>query len=238
MSNRKKREIIDVAVEVCTGSVSNEQFGLISTDAVQIGSIGLLEVVKASISSRKVYCTARELAENGVELKTLVLVHFSGGEISKAFWILDGWSLLRSHGEGLDLRGLLLRRANLVGARMKGANLENADLSGSDMQKANLSTANLTGANMAGSNLFSANLHSADLTEAELCRADLRHADLRKSICVRTAFRGADLWGTYMWNVDLSQAFTSGADFQRSDYLNEAISSESRLISTGRHAKK
>ena len=77
---------------------------------------------------------------------------------------------------------------------------------------------------MAGSNLFSANLQAANLTETELCRADLRHADLRKAICIRTAFRGADLWNTYMWNVDVSQAFTAGADFERSDYLNDLIS--------------
>jgi uncharacterized protein YjbI with pentapeptide repeats len=153
-----------------------------------------------------------------------VLVRLSGGEMPRDLWVFDGWSLLRARGQRMNLHGALLRGAQLRGARMKGADLENADLSGADMEKADLSTANLTGATVTGSRLFCANLQAANLTEAELCRADLRHADLREAICVRTAFRGADLWNAYMWNVDVSRAFTAGADFDRADYLNNVIS--------------
>ena len=74
---------------------------------------------------------------------------------------------------------------------------------------------------LAGSNLYSASLKSADLTETSLCRADLRNADLRDACCVRTAFRGADLWMAYMWGVDTSQAFTDGADLGRADHLDQ-----------------
>ena len=83
------------------------------------------------------------------------------------------------------------------------------------------SGADLSGADLAGSNLYSASLKSADLTETSLCRADLRNADLRDACCVRTAFRGADLWMAYMWGVDTSQAFTDGADLGRADHLDQ-----------------
>lgn len=217
---------MDVAIEVCTGSPADTEYALIAIEGIQLASMGVLEVVKEAISSRRLYRTARELAEDNLGLQTLVLAKFFGAEMPIDLWVFDGWSLLRARGESVNLRGALLRGAQLSGARMKGVDLEDADLSGADMEKADLSTANLTGAKMAGSNLFCANLQAANLTEAELCRADLRHADLRKAICIRTAFRGADLWNTYMWNVDVSQAFTAGADFERSDYLNNAVSSE------------
>lgn len=233
IASAEKREFMDVAIEACIGSVSDAEYALIATDGIQLGSLGALEVVKAAISSRRLYRTARELAEDNAGLQTLVLARLSGGGIPD-LWIFDGWSLLRSRGECVNLQGALLRGAQLHGARMKGADLEDADLSGANMEKADLSTANLTGASMAGINLFCANLQAANLTEADLCRADLRHADLREVICVRTAFRGADLWNTYMWNVDMSHAFTAGADFDRADYLNNAVSNESRRTHTVR----
>ena len=226
MVNVDQREFMDIVIEVCTGSQADAEYALIATDGIQLGSIGVLAVVKQAVNSRKLYRTTKELAKDHAGLQTLVLARFSGSDMPTDFWVFDGWSLLRSRGENLNLSGALLRGAPLRGARMKGANLEDADLSGADMEKADLSSTNLTGAKLAGSNLFSANLQTANLTEAELCRCDLRHADLRKAICVRTAFRGADLWNTYMWNVDVSEAFTDGADFKRSDYLNDVIASE------------
>jgi uncharacterized protein YjbI with pentapeptide repeats len=237
-ASKEKRELIDVAIEACTGSAPDTEYALIATDSVQLGSLGAWGVVKAAIGSRRLYRTARELAENNAGMQTLVLAQLSDGEIPTDLWIFDGWSLLRSRAEGMDLRYALLRGAQLRGARMKGADLENADLTGADLEKADLSTANLTGANMARSNLFCASLQAANLTEAELCRADLRHADLREAVCVRTAFQGADMWNTYMWNVDLSQAFIAGTDFKRADYLNDVISDESRKTTTVRQSEK
>jgi uncharacterized protein YjbI with pentapeptide repeats len=227
MASIEKREFMDVAIEACAGQSSVAEYALVATDSVRLGSLGVLGVVKAAIGAGKLSRTARELAEDNAGLQTLVLAKLSGG-VPNDLWVFDGWSLIRSRGEGMCLRGALLRGAQLRGARMRGVDLEDADLSGADMEKADLLAANLTGACLAGSNLFSANLQAADLTEADLCRTDLRHADLREAICVRTAFRGADLWNTYMWNVDVSQAFTAGADFDRSDYLNDAVSDESR----------
>lgn len=223
----ERRELIDVAVEACTGSPPDTEYALVATDGVELSSLGASGVVREAINSRRLYRTAMELAEDGAGLQTLVLVRLPGGETPGDLWVFDGWSLLRSRGERLNLRGALLRGGRLCGARLKGADLEDADLSGADLMKADLSTANLTGASMAGSSLFCANLLAANLTETELCRADLRHADLRETICVRTAFRGADLWNAYVWNVDVSQAFTVGADFERADHLNNTISHKS-----------
>jgi uncharacterized protein YjbI with pentapeptide repeats len=234
MANIEKRVLIDVAIKVCTGLAPDTEYGLITTNSVQLAQLGVWEVAKSAISFGKIYRTAGELAENYAGLQTLILARLTDSEKPTDLWIFDGWSLLRSCGEDIDLRGALLRGAQLRGARMKGADLENADLCGADMEKADLSTANLTGAGMAGINLFSANLQAANLTEAELCRANLRHADLREAICVRTAFCGADLWNAYMWNVDVSQAFTTGADFKRADYLSNVISRAARKNDTRR----
>jgi uncharacterized protein YjbI with pentapeptide repeats len=236
-ASTERRELIDVAVEACTGSPPDAEYALVTTDSVELGSLGVLGVVEAAINSRRLYRTAKGLAEDNAGLQTLVLARLSGGGTPRDLWVFDGWSLLRSRGEYLNLRGALLRGAQLRGARMKGADIEDADLSGADLEKADLSTANMTGACMAGSSLLCANLFAANLTEAELCRADLRHADLREAICIRTAFRGADLWNAYMWNVDVSHAFTAGADLERADYLNNAISYESRITTATRETR-
>jgi len=234
-----ERELIDVVIEECGASGKSAEYGLVATNGIQLGFLGVLGVVAAAVQDRRIYRTARELARDNALLKTLVLARVSGGVTPTELWILDGWSLIRSRGEYLNLRGAFLRGAQLQGARMKGAYLEDVDISGADLTKADLSRANLTGAVMAGTNLFCANLQGANLTEAELCRADLRHADMRLTRCVRTAFRGADLWNAYMWNVDVSQAFTDGADFTRSDHLNKAISFDSKEHSgDGQPAKR
>ncbi len=228
MTNTGKRALIDAAVTVCAKSDSSEGFNLIATDGPTLGSAGVKEIVRIAVASGRLYHTAQELAADGAGMQVLVLVNLINEESLRNAWILDGWNLIRAYGERIDLSGANLRGAQLRGARLKGADLRDADLCGTDLEKADLSYANLTGANLAGSILFSASLQGADLTEAELCRADLRHAVLRESICVRTAFRGADLWGTYTRNVDISQAFTEGADFARSGYLlNEKVGRES-----------
>lgn len=224
MINTGKRALIDVAVTACTGLEASEGFCLIATNGPFLGAVGVKEVVRGAVDSGKLYRTSQELATDGAGVQVLVLVNLINQELSRNAWILDGWSLIARYGEGIDLRGAYLRGAQLRGARLKSADLRDADLCGANLEKADLSYADLTGANLAGSNLFSASLQGADLTEAELCRADLRHAVLREAICVRTAFRGADLWGTYTRNVDISHAFTAGADFTRSGYLlNEKV---------------
>lgn len=209
----------------CTapGTVT-DGYRLVSTDGPALATVGAARVVEVALASGRAFTTADELASAGAGLQTLVLARLTDDEARRApLWVVDGWALLRGSGAGVDLRGADLRGARLRGARMSGANLEDADLRCADLERAELAGANLTGAALDGSLLFSATLHKADLTEASMCRADLRYADLRESVCVRTAFRGADLWGAYMWDVDVSQAFTEGTDFERSDHLNEKV---------------
>lgn len=229
MAEVRKRPLIELAVEACglgdqpDGSDQSNGHVLVAADGAVLGAIGVTAVVRDAVDAGRIYRTAAEVASDEASLQTLVLVRLAAGNAVGDTWTLDGWGLLRAYGENADLRGAQLRGARLRGARLKGADLADADLYGADLLKADLSTANLTGAHLAGCDLFSASLQKADLTEADLSRADVRHADLREAICDRTAFRGADLWGTYMWNVDVSRAFTAGADFERSDYLNEKI---------------
>jgi len=221
------RSLLAVAVEACVTSPSEDGYGLVPAHAASLATVGVIETVKRVADSGRVFSSAHELASDGADLHTLVLTRFSPDRIPMNLWVIDGWSLLRERGAGTDLRGAPLMGAQLRGAWLKGADFTDADLRGADLEKADLTAVNLTGANLAGSILFSASLQGANLTEAELCRADLRHADLRECICDRVAFRGADLWGTYMWNVDISKAFTAGADFARSDYLNKKVATES-----------
>jgi len=140
--------------------------------------------------------------------------------------IVDSWRLIRSEGQGADLRGAQLRGADLSAAHLRGADLSEADLTGADLTKADLTGATLVGTNLTGATLYSASLLNADLIEASLCRSDLRHVDMRGTRCLRTSFRGADFWNAYMWDVDTSEAFTDGADLSRADFLNEKVGAD------------
>ena len=56
-------------------------------------------------------------------------------------------------GERANLRGAVLREADLRGADLRGANLWKADLRGADLRGANLWKADLRGADLRGANL-------------------------------------------------------------------------------------
>ncbi|HEU5440761.1 MAG TPA: pentapeptide repeat-containing protein [Ktedonobacterales bacterium] len=89
---------------------------------------------------------------------------------------------------GVDLSGVLLRRAdlshaNLTRATLSAADVIDADLSHADLgfstiEKAHLGWTTLTGAHMRGANLRGTLLLFADLSGASLFRADLRGASL------------------------------------------------------------
>ena len=216
------RPLLDVAVEAVGGSPTTGGHVFVPLPPATACATGVREVVGASLATGRRTRTARELAEADAGLDLLALVaRTTGGREAAEVWAIEGWRLLRAHGAGVDLRGANLRGAMLRGARLRGAHLGEADLRGADLVKAELADADLSGADLAGSNLYSASLKSADLTETSLCRADLRNADLRDACCVRTAFRGADLWMAYMWGVDTSQAFTDAADLGRADPLDQ-----------------
>lgn len=223
MTTIVQRPLIDIAVEASGVSGSSEDFALVAVDPVGMGAVGLAETVREAVKAGQLYRSAAEIARDGFGLRLLALVHLVARVEVKAVWVVDGWSLIKLQGRGADLRGANLRGADLRGAQLAGADISGADLSGADLEKADLTSARLVGADLSGCNLFSANLRRVDLTEADVRRADMRYADMREATCSRTAFRGADFWQAYLWNVDMSEAFTTGADYERSDHLNEKV---------------
>lgn len=208
------RSLLEIAVEAHTGTGSVEGFGLICADSLVPLVSDPRAHAAAGVRSGAVLQNAAEVTAHGGTLSVLLLVRLEESDLGDVH-VVDGWSLVRSHGARADLREAPLRGADLRGARLSGANLADADLRGADLEKADLSGADLTGANLCGAVLHRAGLRGADLTEADLCRADLRHADLQEAVLVRTALRGADLWESYLWNVDVSTAFTEGVDLDR-----------------------
>jgi uncharacterized protein YjbI with pentapeptide repeats len=125
-----------------------------------------------------------------------------------------------------DLRSADLSSAKLAGADLSEADLFRANLSGvilggADLRRANFSSAKLIGADLNKAILFDANLSSADLSKADisqanflgadLSKANLSGADLEHTILVKANLRDADLtgcrvYGTSIWNVDLSDS--------------------------------
>lgn len=97
-----------------------------------------------------------------------------------------------------DLRGVDLRKANLINAQ-----LQDADLRGANLREADLSGANLT----------HVNLRNADLSDAKLIGADLTQADLGESLMNGADLSGANLAQADLTGVNLTEALLSGASF-------------------------
>ena len=139
------------------------------------------------------------MATGGIPAKTLLLCSIHNDDIlgqdrdklrvrrALIHDVIDGWSLIREHGRGADLRG------------------------------ANLTYANLTGADLAGADLTGANLTRANLTDADLRRAYLAYADLSNANLTGADLEGADLEGTDLSGVDLSGVDLSGVDLSKTD---------------------
>lgn len=219
------RPLIEIAAEACAPGVPPERCCLVTADAAELAARGAGAVVREALAGDRTARTAADVARLGATLQVMVLVERAEPNCGRV-WVVDGWQLLRAHGAGADLRGAPLRGARLAAARLGSADLSEADLRTADLEKADLSGANLTGADLTGACLFSASLQKTDLTESSLCRVDLRHADLREAVFVHTAMRGADVWEAYLWNVDISQAFTEGLDVGRADFLNAKVERE------------
>jgi uncharacterized protein YjbI with pentapeptide repeats len=116
-----------------------------------------------------------------------------------------------------------LARANLQGANLQGANLLGANLQGAELNGANLQWASLFGANLQGAIfseailqraiLFKANVQGAIFRETNLIKAHLLGADLREAEFVGANLREADFIGANLQGADLNGANLQGADF-------------------------
>lgn len=211
------RTLLELTVEKSGEGTSPENYMLVGVDAAKMPWRNLEAYVDEKIREGSELRTAREFADRGLNLSTYLLVRIKETKCQQ-IWIVDGWSLLRFHGENTDLTGAPLRGANLEGARLSGTDLSEADLRGANLEKGDLTFTNFTGADLSGATLYRAGLKGADFTEADLSRADLRHADLQEVTLVRAALRGADLWEAYMWKTSVEEAFTDGASMERASY--------------------
>lgn len=127
-----------------------------------------------------------------------------------------------------DLRGAVLREANLTRTDLGGAFVREADLGGADLRQADLIHANLTqcdltradlgGAYLSYANCSGANLRQVLMIGADLTGADLRAADLNEAILSRATFREAYLSKAILSEADLNGTDLSGADLSDADF--------------------
>lgn len=123
--------------------------------------------------------------------------------IARRYTYRDGFR----DGQGLDLEG-----AHLVRANLENALLTNANLSKTVLRDANMSVTNLNGANLNGADLRSADLRGAALRGAHLSGANLRDADLITADLESATLDGADLRGVCLFFANLNNAKLRGAN--------------------------
>jgi hypothetical protein len=129
-----------------------------------------------------------------------------------------------------DLRGVVLRKANLHSANLvlvrldqadlRGANLRDTDLRSADLIKADLRDADLVNANLSGANLCGADLENVTLGVANLSGANLCGVNLR----------GAQLMWTVLGGINLTAA--KGLDACK--HVAPSVLDHKTLIRSGR----
>jgi uncharacterized protein YjbI with pentapeptide repeats len=134
-----------------------------------------------------------------------------------------------SAAERADLRGAVLRDADLSGANLSLANFNTADLrganlSGSDINTADLRETDLRGANLSGVHIRVANLSDADLRGVRLRGADLRDADLSGANLSETDLSDADLRRVRLRVANLSDADLRGVRLRGADLSGANLS--------------
>jgi hypothetical protein len=106
----------------------------------------------------------------------------------------------------LDLRGAILRGANLREAHLEGAFLDRAHLEGAFLVGAHLEAASLADVHLEGAILLAAHLERAFLDGAHLERAILEMAHLERAILNRANLRGASLHRVHLEGAILDSA--------------------------------
>lgn len=133
---------------------------------------------------------------------------------------VEAWNQWRKQNPDLrpDLKGAVLREANLSKADLREADFKEAHLFLAYLNEADLSDANLSGANLiktylSGADLSRADLRKADFFEADLYEADLSKADLYEADLSRTDLRGANFSGAYLLGTVLWLAIVGATTF-------------------------
>jgi uncharacterized protein YjbI with pentapeptide repeats len=123
----------------------------------------------------------------------------------------------------IDLRGAVLRQANLDGIHLEAADLRDAHLEGANLAHAYLQGADLRGAHLEGAMLDRAELEGADLRGAHLEGADLSSVLLRRANLESACLKGAILDRALMQDTILKGANLEGAS------LNAALMDDAQL---------
>jgi len=119
--------------------------------------------------------------------------------------------------------------ANQRQAKLQGANLRGTILKRADLRDANLQGANLIEALLQGANLRTANLKGANLSEARMQGTDLQNADLSNVNIQGAKLDSADLRGVIIDNSNLIDANLTGAKFDTVSILNDAVFSNNQI---------
>lgn len=146
--------------------------------------------------------TASELSDLGAGLGTLVV--FDGTRLAG---VVDGWDVLRTHGQNVDLRGADLRGADLSKSDLRGSNLDGADLSRADLSRTNMMGASANGTLFLGANLHAANLRNLRAVGSSFVRTSLLSVDLRGSRIERCGFLHAETDGLFTEGMEVVDAY-------------------------------
>jgi len=160
---------------------------------------------------------AADLREANLESAALTGANLEAAELDMADLTradLRGAILRSAHLERAGLRRADLRGANLRLAYLNRASLTGAELGAADLSEAWLVGADLHGAKCQSSVMLRARLRHASLADADLTGADLTDADLSAGNLVRASLasaklRGCRVYGTAVWDVDLTGAVQS-----------------------------
>jgi hypothetical protein len=118
----------------------------------------------------------------------------------------------------LNLKGAVLRKADLA-----MADLRQVDLSGANLREANLIGAHLEEANLSNVHLQFARLWETHLEGANLYSVRLEHASLRGAYLQRASLPNVGLWSASLWKAHLEGAHLG------SGFLDNAIFQEAHL---------
>jgi uncharacterized protein YjbI with pentapeptide repeats len=142
--------------------------------------------------------------------------------------LLKGANLIWAELSKADLRGAKLNGAKLLGAKLNGANLLGAELNEAFLIGAKLNVANLKWAELNKAHLSGAELNKADLTGAKLNQAQLIGAKLNGANLFAAELNDAQLIGAKLNGAELSEAKLNKADLRVTE-LREAVIRSSLL---------
>ncbi|WP_238368873.1 pentapeptide repeat-containing protein [Heliomarina baculiformis] len=125
--------------------------------------------------------------------------------------------------EGVDLRGAILRSANLSGVNLarsdlrevdfSNANLEGAILTESILDNSILEKANLKSAQLDYTSLAGINMRRVDASGATFANSQIRNADLFEAVFVGASFRNSEVVASAAIRASFKFSLLAGASF-------------------------